>query len=151
MDESLCIVRRLLAGEAVTFSGAHFDLDRARVPPTPEPAVPILVGGRSAAALDRVARLGDGWSAVWGSPRRFAEATEQIAAAADNHGRRSPDWRHGLQVWCGFASEGAAARTRLAAVMEGFYGLPFEAFARYCPAGPPEAVAEALAAHADAG
>jgi alkanesulfonate monooxygenase SsuD/methylene tetrahydromethanopterin reductase-like flavin-dependent oxidoreductase (luciferase family) len=151
MDESLSIVRRLLAGEAVTFSGAHFDLDRARLLPTPEPAVPILVGGRTAAALDRVARLGDGWSAVWVSPRRFAEATEEIAATAAGHGRRPAEWRHGLQVWCAFGAEEEDAASRLAHTMEGFYGIPFQSFARYCPAGPPEKVAEALAPYRDAG
>jgi alkanesulfonate monooxygenase SsuD/methylene tetrahydromethanopterin reductase-like flavin-dependent oxidoreductase (luciferase family) len=98
-----------------------------------------------------VARLGDGWSAVWVSPRRFAEATEQIDAAAAQHGRRGLRWRHGLQVWCGFAAKQEKATRRLAATMEGFYGLPFEAFARYCPAGPPDAVAAALTPYLDAG
>jgi len=151
MDESLAIVRRLLAGEEVTFSGEHFALDGARLLPPPDPAVPVVVGGRSAAALDRVARLGDGWSAVWVSPRRFAEATEQNAATAAAHGRRPAGWRHGLQVWCAFAAEEDVASTRLARAMEGFYGIPFESFARYCPAGPPEKVAEALVPYLDAG
>jgi alkanesulfonate monooxygenase SsuD/methylene tetrahydromethanopterin reductase-like flavin-dependent oxidoreductase (luciferase family) len=151
MDESLQIVRRLLAGEEVTFTGEHFVLEEARLRPAPDPAVPILVGGRSAAALDRVARLGDGWSAVWVSPRRFAEATGQIADAAADAGRRPVEWRHGLQVWCAFGAEEDGASTRLAEAMEGFYRIPFSSFARYCPAGPPEKVAELLAPYLDAG
>jgi hypothetical protein len=35
--------------------------------------------------------------------------------------------------------------------MEGFYRIPFASFARYCPAGPPEKVAEQLAPYLDAG
>jgi len=151
MDESLEIVGRLLAGEEVSFSGAHFQLDGAVLRPVPRPAVPILVGGRATAALDRVARLGDGWSAVWVSPRRFAEATEYIAATAAALGRRPPEWRHGLQVWCGFGADEGAAAARLAAVMEDLYRLPFDTFARYCPTGRPEVVAEALAAYPRAG
>jgi alkanesulfonate monooxygenase SsuD/methylene tetrahydromethanopterin reductase-like flavin-dependent oxidoreductase (luciferase family) len=151
MDESLQIVRRLLAGEEVTFSGEHFELDRAFLRPVPDPAVPILVGGRSSAALDRVARLGDGWSAVWVSPRRFAEATGQIAEAAAAAGRPPVEWRHSLQVWCAFGAARDAASARLAQAMEGFYGIPFDSFARYSPAGPPEQVAEALAPYVDAG
>jgi alkanesulfonate monooxygenase SsuD/methylene tetrahydromethanopterin reductase-like flavin-dependent oxidoreductase (luciferase family) len=151
MDESLEIVRRLLAGDEVTVTGEHFALEGAMLLPAPEPAVPILVGGRSTAALDRVARLADGWSAVWVSPRRFAEAAEQIAETSAAQGRRPVEWRHGLQVWCAFGADEDVAATRLAHTMEGFYGIPFDAFARYCPAGPPERVAEALAPYADAG
>ena len=59
MDEALTALRPLVAGSEVTMSGDFFTLDRVRI--LPPPAVPIVIGGRSDAALRRVARHGDGW------------------------------------------------------------------------------------------
>src|SRR4051812_27593425 len=104
-DEALAIVRRLIAGEVVSQRGRFFDLDSVCVlPPAAEP-VPIVVGGRSTAALRRTARLGDGWLGVWVSPDRFAQAVGDIAAEAELAGREGTKWQHGLQVWCGFDAD----------------------------------------------
>jgi alkanesulfonate monooxygenase SsuD/methylene tetrahydromethanopterin reductase-like flavin-dependent oxidoreductase (luciferase family) len=70
MDEALTVLRPLLAGGEVTMSGDFFTMDRVRIHPAPAPAVPIVIGGRSDAALRRVARHGDGWLGLWVSPRR---------------------------------------------------------------------------------
>jgi len=46
MRESVGLMRRLLAGERVTHSGRHYQLDGARLAPRPvQPRVPILIGG----------------------------------------------------------------------------------------------------------
>ena len=45
MDECLAIVRRLLAGQAVTFHGRFFDLEEAVIAPAPAQQIPIIVGG----------------------------------------------------------------------------------------------------------
>ena len=49
--------------------------------------MPILIGGRSDAALRRVARYGDGWLGLWVSPGRYAAAVELIAKYAADEGR----------------------------------------------------------------
>src|ERR1700685_354383 len=72
MDEALTVLRPLLAGAEVSMSGDFYRLDRVRIHPAPTPAVPIVIGGRSDAALRRVARYGDGWVGVLGCPRGFA-------------------------------------------------------------------------------
>ena len=64
-NESLEIIQGLLRGEAVSFSGQAFEIDNAVIRPTPSIPIPILVGGRSDAALTRTARFGDGWIGVW--------------------------------------------------------------------------------------
>ncbi len=59
--------------------------------PEPRPVqgpIPILVGGRSDAAIDRAARLGDGWIAVTMSPERLSDLMQALHAAADKHGAR---------------------------------------------------------------
>jgi alkanesulfonate monooxygenase SsuD/methylene tetrahydromethanopterin reductase-like flavin-dependent oxidoreductase (luciferase family) len=151
MDESLAIVRQLLTGKAVTFHGRFFDLDDAVIAPAPARAVPIIVGGRSDAAIRRAGRLGDGWLGIWNSPRRFAAAVDMAAEEAARVGRPEPPRRHAMQVWCGLAESRKAARACLAPAMEAFYQLPFERFERYCPYGTAEDVAEFLAPYAAAG
>jgi alkanesulfonate monooxygenase SsuD/methylene tetrahydromethanopterin reductase-like flavin-dependent oxidoreductase (luciferase family) len=149
-DESLALVRRLLSGDPVTSDGPFFPVDRAQILPA-APDIPIVVGGRSEAALRRAAEHGDGWLGIWVSPRRFAEATEHIAQRAVEAGRAGVDWRHGLQVWCGFGRTVEEATTPLAKAMEGMYSIPFASFARYCPAGTAEDVATFLQPYVDAG
>jgi alkanesulfonate monooxygenase SsuD/methylene tetrahydromethanopterin reductase-like flavin-dependent oxidoreductase (luciferase family) len=151
MDECLVIVRQLLTGTATTFHGRFFDLDEAHILPAPTARIPIVVGGRSDAAIRRVGRLGDGWLGVWNSPRRFAAAVEMAAQEAAAAGRPDPPSRHAMQVWCGLADSKKAARACLAPAMQAYYQLPFERFERYCPYGTADDVAEFLAPYADAG
>jgi alkanesulfonate monooxygenase SsuD/methylene tetrahydromethanopterin reductase-like flavin-dependent oxidoreductase (luciferase family) len=151
MDECLAIVRQLLTGKAVTFHGRFFDLDETLIAPAPAQAVPIIIGGRSDAAIRRAGRLGDGWLGIWNSPRRFADAVEMAAKEAARVGRPDPPARHAMQVWCGLADSKEAARACLAPAMEAVYQLPFERFERYCPCGTANDVAEFLAPYAAAG
>jgi alkanesulfonate monooxygenase SsuD/methylene tetrahydromethanopterin reductase-like flavin-dependent oxidoreductase (luciferase family) len=150
MDESLAIVRQLLTGTPATFHGRFFDLDEALILPAPAP-IPIIIGGRSDAAIRRAGRLGDGWLGIWNSPRRFATAVEMAAEEASAAGRPGPPSRHAMQVWCGLADSREAARASLAPAMQAFYQIPFERFERYCPYGTADDVAEFLAPYADAG
>jgi alkanesulfonate monooxygenase SsuD/methylene tetrahydromethanopterin reductase-like flavin-dependent oxidoreductase (luciferase family) len=149
MDECLAVVRQLQTGKPVTFHGRFFDFEDAVI--APPSAVPILVGGRSDAAVRRAGRLGDGWLGIWNSPRRFAEATAIAAQEAASAGRPAAPARHAMQVWCGLADTREAARACLAPAMQAFYQLPFERFERYCPYGTPADVAEFLRPYADAG
>jgi alkanesulfonate monooxygenase SsuD/methylene tetrahydromethanopterin reductase-like flavin-dependent oxidoreductase (luciferase family) len=150
MDECLTVVRQLLTGQPVTFHGRFFDLDEAVIAPAPAEPVPIVVGGRSDAAITRAARLGDGWLGIWNSPRIYAEAVDRTAAEAARAARPDPPRRHAMQVWCGLADTRQAARACLAPAMEAFYRLPFERFERYCPYGTADDV-EFLAPYAAAG
>ena len=151
MDECLAVVRQLLTGKGVTYHGRFFDLDEAVIAPAPAEPVPIIVGGRSDAAIRRAGRLGDGWLGIWNSPRRFAAAVEMAAEEAARVARPDPPRRHAMQVWCGLADSRQAARACLAPAMEAFYQLPFERFERYCAYGTAEDVAEFLAPYAAAG
>ena len=150
MDECLTVLRRLLTGAAVSFHGVFIDVEEAMISPAPAP-IPIMIGGRSDAAVRRVGRLGDGWLGVWNSARRFAAATGLAAEEAARAGRADLPSRHAMQVWCGLADSREAARGCLAPVMEAYYQLPFERFERYCPYGTADDVAEFLAPYVAAG
>jgi alkanesulfonate monooxygenase SsuD/methylene tetrahydromethanopterin reductase-like flavin-dependent oxidoreductase (luciferase family) len=142
-DEALPLLRMLLTGRPVTHRGRFFQLEEAQVAPG-VPGLPVIVGGRSDAALRRAGRFGDGWIGIWISPRRFAEATALVAEAAAEAGRTGVLWQHEHQGWCFFDADPPAAAARARRVMEASYGLPFERFARYTPSGPAEVVADAL-------
>jgi len=151
MNECLAIVRELLTGKPVTYHGTFFDLDEVMIAPAPAEAIPIIVGGRSDAAIRRAGRFGDGWLGIWNSPRRFAAAVELATEEAARAARPDPPRQHAMQVWCGLADSKEAARACLAPAMEAFYQLPFERFEKYCPYGTADDVAEFLAPYVAAG
>ena len=150
-NESLAIIRALMRGETLDFDGEFFQLEQARIKPKVSPATPILIGGRSDAALHRAAAYGDGWIGVWCSTKRYAQAIDQIATQAAELGRTSVDWLHGYQPWVGVADTKAEARKLVAAAMEAFYKVPFEKFERYIPYGTPAEVAHELQPYMEAG
>jgi alkanesulfonate monooxygenase SsuD/methylene tetrahydromethanopterin reductase-like flavin-dependent oxidoreductase (luciferase family) len=119
--------------------------------PAPSPRIPLIVGGRSDAAVSRAARLGDGWLGIWVSPRRFASVLDQITWEASEASRDPSVFEHALNVWCGFAATRESARDLLAAQMRVFYQMPFEPFERYSPYGTPQHVAEFLSPYIEAG
>ena len=61
-EESLQVMKRLWAGEEVTFAGKYITLNRARMGflPYQQPHPPIEVGAQSPGAVRRAARLADG-------------------------------------------------------------------------------------------
>jgi len=150
-NEALAVLRALASGTEVTMSGRFFRLDQVSIRPAPDPPVPIVVGGRSDAALRRVARHGDGWLGLWVSPTRYADAVGRISRYASDAGRAVPRWSHGMHVWCGIGAEQTAAQRRLGAVMEEFYQMAFSKFERYCPCGTPGQIAESLQPYVAAG
>jgi alkanesulfonate monooxygenase SsuD/methylene tetrahydromethanopterin reductase-like flavin-dependent oxidoreductase (luciferase family) len=151
MDECLGILRPLLAGETVDHDGEFFSLSGVSIRPAPARRVPVVVGGRSTAAVRRAGRLGDGWLGIWVSPERFSAAVAEAEAVADETGRSGVEWDHGMTVWCGLGDDRPSATAAVSRAMEGLYGLPFERFARYVPCGTPGDVAESLRGYVDAG
>ncbi len=150
-NESLDIIKDLLAGNEVSFQGEIFNIEAARIRPSPKTPIPIIVGGRSNAALARTARYGDGWIGVWCSTSRYAEALAQIDNECAKAERNPPEWLHGYQTWLGIDANEDIARTAVAKAMESFYHIPFDRFERYTPYGTPEQVAEQLAPYAEKG
>lgn len=77
-EQSLSILRRLWAGETVSTGGENdrFGLREARISPCPPEPVEVWIGASAPPAIDRAARLGDGWLAAPGLTP--AEAREQL-------------------------------------------------------------------------
>lgn len=141
-NEAMVILKRLWTEDGVSFRGRHFTLEEVTVYPKPFRPVPIFVGGRSEAALRRAGRLGDGYTGIWLSPERFAEAVARIAGFAGEAGREPGAVEPGMQFWTSVEQDRARARALVARGMEATYRLPFERFERYTPFGTAREVAE---------
>lgn len=82
-EEHIAVLRALWGGDGryVEFHGSFFDFDAAdRYPQPPRGTIPILIGGHSDAALERAARLGDGWIAAPMPPERLSELLAKLRA-----------------------------------------------------------------------
>lgn len=82
-DEYIDIFRKLWSGKPVSYSGKFYSFDEVVCDPKPLQAggPPIWIGGHSAPALRRVARLGDGWhpvGATAASPLPPAEMRQKL-------------------------------------------------------------------------
>lgn len=149
-DHMVPLLRRLWTGESVTHTDRFFNLTDVTVQPTPhQRSIPIIVGGRSDAALRRVARLGDGWMPYLMAPDRIADGVQRIAAL-DPEGV-SPR-RVIAHVFVSFGNSDAAARDHAIRYLSTQYRQDMErAVDRSVPYGSPAAVAERLRAYTAAG
>ena len=96
-EEAITILRRLWSEDEVTFEGEHFQLHGVSVQPKPvqKELPPIWIGGRSAAAIRRVARLGDGWLVSQATPAEVSRGIGRIREMAEGHGREIEDDHYG--------------------------------------------------------
>jgi probable F420-dependent oxidoreductase len=110
-DEMVEVMRLLWSGEPVTYTGRFFSLTDVvlRPRPTRPEMPPIWVGGRSHAALRRVARLGDGWLASQVTPDEVFAGKRTIDALAGDYGRAIDDDHHGVILTYCFADSRAEA------------------------------------------
>lgn len=89
--ESFEIIRRLLAGERVTFDGEFERVDRAVLLPRPASRPPIMIGSIGTRVLRTALPHADGWNAWHGwygnTPDGFAAANERVSRLVIEAGR----------------------------------------------------------------
>ena len=92
-DECIEIVKRICEGGEVTFQGEHYQLDPVVSSPgsVQRPHPPILIGGTSNAALQRAARVGDGWVSTGLRPERLRARVSTLQKLCATQGRRFAD------------------------------------------------------------
>ncbi len=61
MDETIEVLRKLWAGGMVSYRGKVFEFPAVQVAPAPKKTIPIYLGGSSPKALQRVAKMADGF------------------------------------------------------------------------------------------
>jgi probable F420-dependent oxidoreductase len=100
-DEYIRQMRDLWANPlGVTTRGEFFNIEGLALASRPARASgpPILIGGNSPAALDRTARLGDGWAGVDLSPAEMTEVTARLTELAQGYGRTRQDLQLTLKL-----------------------------------------------------
>ncbi|RTL69775.1 MAG: LLM class flavin-dependent oxidoreductase [Pseudonocardiaceae bacterium] len=145
LDEGLDIVTGLLRGEAVDHPGPLLPTRSPALEPAPATPPPLVVGGRSEAALRRAARRGDGWLGVWMSANRVAAVRAQLDGFAAEYGRPSPTPLLMVFVHVTDGPGGLdTGRAEVAGFVKGQYGLPIERLERWVLVGDTDHVAKGL-------
>ena len=92
LDETIRLWRHLWSGSSEPFEGEFHRLHDFVFGPLPAQGaqVPLLVGGRSGAALRRAGSLGDGYHSSSTGPAAYALRLPQVRAAAEASGRDMP-------------------------------------------------------------
>jgi probable F420-dependent oxidoreductase len=91
-EEQINLLRRLFSEPVVDFSGRFDRVDRAALVPKPTRPIPIWLGGSSEAALDRAARLADGFIFIGGDIDRSLEAWKRLRDRVRSYGRSVDDF-----------------------------------------------------------
>ncbi len=87
MTEMVEVMRKLWSGEEVEHHGAHFELPPMQMSPKPPTPVPIYFGGIGERALQRAARIGDGWMGTGQTPEQAAHLLDRLHALRREFGR----------------------------------------------------------------
>ncbi|MGE0484541.1 MAG: LLM class flavin-dependent oxidoreductase [Gammaproteobacteria bacterium] len=99
IETVLDLCRRWWAGEAVSaaFEGAHFDAQPLDLRPRQQP-LEVWLGGKGPLALERVARVGDGWLTAAVTPAEAAEGRRTIEAMTREFERTIDPEHFGISV-----------------------------------------------------
>jgi probable F420-dependent oxidoreductase len=90
-DEYLKVMRLLFEGGGgpLSYKGEWVSFDDAYFGPIPAVPPPLLVGGNHDLALERAARLGDGWHPLFTSPELYARGRTRINEIRQREGLAS--------------------------------------------------------------
>lgn len=93
-DEAIGAIRALWESQPASFEGEHYRFTDIEMHPAPSVPAPILVGGHSKAAIERAARLGDGFVAMPATIEEYGETVLPPMYEALERQGRSRDGFH---------------------------------------------------------
>lgn len=138
-EESLDIMRRLWAGETVSHQG-RWQFEGAQISPTPPEKIEVWIAAKADPAIERAARLGDGWLAAPGLSLEEAEqGLARYLEYCDKHQREPGIRAIRRDIYVGEDANEAKA-TGGKVVAAGYRGFPPDATI----VGDAEAVAQAF-------
>ncbi|HEX2622273.1 MAG TPA: LLM class flavin-dependent oxidoreductase [Phototrophicaceae bacterium] len=117
LEEVTYVVRELLAGKTVGFSGQHVQLDQVKLDFPPDVIPPVALGVRGPKSLQMSGRVADGTIIPEGSsPAYVAWTRQQIDAGKTDENRPH---RLTVYAWVSVDQDGPASRQRLRPVLAG--------------------------------
>jgi probable F420-dependent oxidoreductase len=153
-NEAIEICRKLWTEDHVTYQGKVFQLQDVTMLPKPvQPGgPPIVVSGRSEAAIRRAARLGDGYMPYLFTPERYADGLKTIYAIANEQRRDMSRFTPYHFVFTAVGKTHEEAHRVAVEKLSRRYNQPFEDLVeRYCALGTPQECVERLQRFVDAG
>lgn len=107
VEEGIEILRRAWRGDRINFEGKRFSVGDLRITPVPNTPPKILLGGMAPPAIDRAARIADGFLCTGGI------GLDVYAEALQRHGKRPEDGNAILGCWAIIAEDPEAEAARL--------------------------------------
>ncbi len=93
VEEGIEIIRRAWSGQAINFEGKRFNVGDLCITPVPENPPKILLGGMAPPAIDRVARVADGFLSTGGL------GLDIYCEALERHGKSAAEGNVILGCW----------------------------------------------------
>ena len=153
--EGLAVMKACWTEPEATLEGQFWRLDRLTLEPKPfqKPHPPVWIGGSAPAAVQRAARIGDGFFGAGSTATaRFAEQVPVLRASLAERGMDPAAFPVAKRVYIAVDEDAGRARDRMAAALIDVYGEAFGS--RLLPVavlGPPEACVAGLREVAAAG
>eukprot|EP00752_Nemacystus_decipiens_P018017 g16150.t1 len=145
-EDSLTIMRALWAGETVTHE-RFWNIQNVRISPVPQEPVEVWIGAVAPAAINRTARMADGWLAQPSMNLQAArDAANAYRQACAEHDTQPTAVGLRRDLFIGATSQ-EAAQVKQHYFEKGYRGFPEDALL----AGSVEQVADELAQFAEAG
>ena len=107
VEEGIEILRRAWSGERVNFSGKRFEVGDLCVTPAPEHPPAIMLGGMAVPAIERVARIADGFLCTGGL------GLDTYCEALVKYGKTPEQGRVALGCWAIIAEDPEAEAARV--------------------------------------
>jgi len=148
LDAALALLPRLMTGERVQSDGL-VPVDCDGLAPALDAMPPVLVGGRSEAAVKRAARVGDAYFPMWMDPADITTCRAQLAEIAAGHGRPAPGIA--LVAFINVCDDAAVGREQTAEHIKRQYGMPFHLVEKWALIGTAEQIAQRVQEYRDAG
>jgi probable F420-dependent oxidoreductase len=129
LDEYIRALRAMWSGEPVAFDGEFYSWVQSGFLPAPTAPIPLIIGGHSDRALERAAKLGDGWAAV--------------TTREQGHGLEGIEGR--LEVLDRYLEKAGRTRDDFGLLFQQLLWFSDDPHPKLPLTGPPDAIAESLA------
>ena len=140
LEEGINVVRALWRGEPCSFNGRFNQFEDVQMQPgTYLPGgPPIWCGGRSAAALERIGRIANGWMSYVVTPEQYRDGLARIAEGATGVGRCLGEMGTSHLLFARMSDSREQALDDAAAILSKRYAMDFRRPAdRYAALGTP--------------